>query len=150
MFVARFMSGLERYFAPCPTAADEKGDGCRAQGVGEACKWGSARAGWVGEGFFLTHLHPWIPVPWWQPDKLLPCPPTPSPASPRETPLQQGSPRSPLRVRTHFSQPGPFPGAPAFQDAGLAVGCGAVSVKGFMNHSGGPGFFPTLLSISYF
>lgn len=149
MFTARFMSGLERYFPPCPTTADEKEDGCCTEGVGEACKLGSAWAGWVGEGFFLTHLHTWIPVPRWQPGKLCRCPQHPAPllwrllrsrdllgvlyASERIS-VNHGLSQGHLRFRMQSSQ----------WDAG------AVSVKGLMNHSGGPGSFPALPSSSYF
>lgn len=149
LFTARFMSGLERYFPPCPTTADEKEDGCCTEGVGDACKLGSAWAGWVGEGFFLTRVHTWIPVPRWQPGKLFPCPQRPAPllwrllrsrdllgvlyASERIS-VNRGLSQGHLRFRMQSSQ----------RDAG------AVSVKGFINHSGSSGFFPTLPSNSYF
>lgn len=113
---------LKGIFLPCPTSTDEKEDGCYTEGVGDACKLGSAWAGWVGEGFFLIHMHTWIQVPRWQPDKLFPCPHLPSHLLWRLFP-RQGSPRSPLNVRTHFSQRLPFPGVSAFQDVALSVGC---------------------------
>ena len=69
---------LKGIFFPCPTSTDEKEDGCSTKGVGDACKLGSVWAGWAGEGFLLTHMHTWIQVPRWQPDKLLPCPHLPS------------------------------------------------------------------------
>lgn len=99
---------LKGIFLPCPTTTDEKEDGCYAEGAGDACKLGSAWAGWVGEGFCLTHMHTWICVPRWQPDKLFPGPHLLAHLLWRLFPVQR-FPRSPFTRQNAFQSTANFP-----------------------------------------
>lgn len=113
----------------------------RGQGHGDACKLAFVGADRVWEGSLSTPTHIWI----------LPAQVTirqaPSlPFLPR-TALQslfsrRGSHRSAFHATTHFSQLLHLPGAPAFQDTDLSVGCRVV--RGKTSHSGTPAPIPIL------
>lgn len=118
-------------------------------GVGDACKLNCAGQVGLRRASFQPPRTPGFPCPGDRQARSFPTPVSQPTFSGDSIPGQE-SPGSFLRVRTHFSQLLPFPGAPAFQDAALSVGFEVVSVTVFTDHSASPASFPILASNSHF
>lgn len=101
----------------------------------------------VRAGSFSTPTHIWI-TPAQETIRQAPFLPfLPRPAL-QSLFCRRGSHGGVFHATTHFSQLLPLPGAPAFQDADLGVGCRVVGVTMFISHSGGSAPFPSFLSHS--
>lgn len=139
---------LKGIFLPCPTTSSEKEDECQAEGVGDACKLDSVGQVGPGRASRQPPRTPGFPCPGDRQTRSFPGPLAQPTFSGDSFPGQE-SPGRLLRVRTHFSQLLPLPGAPAFQDAALAVGFEVVSVKMLTDHSSSSASFPLLASDSH-
>lgn len=111
------------------------------KGVGDACTLGSARAGWVGEGFLLTHMHTWIQVTGDSQTSSLPVPISPATFSgdcfPGRDLLGVLYTPGSISVNCCLSQ-----GHLHFRMRRSLWDARVVGVKMFTNHSGGPASFP--------
>lgn len=151
MFTARFMSAPARYFLPRPTTLMKGKTQCYTKGkvLVRHANWRCGGGLCPGRQLLHPHAqHIWI-TPAQEIIRQAPFLPfLPRPAL-QSLFCRRGSHGGVFHATTHFSQLLPLPGAPAFQDADLGVGCRVVGVTMFISHSGGsspfPSFFPTVV-----